>query len=70
MAVNSDSKLKEILEDERAVAIIDEYVPGFVTNPDLGPVKGMKLSMLLRFPQAGLEPDQVEDICKRIDALD
>ena len=29
MAINSKSKLKEILEDPRAVAIIEEYKPGF-----------------------------------------
>ena len=69
MAVNSNSTLREILEDERAVAIIDEYVPGFVSNPELGPVKGMELSMLLNFPQTGLNSDQVAEICKRIDEL-
>ena len=69
MAISSDSTLREILEDERAVAIIDEYVPGFVSNPELGPVKGMKLSMLLNFPQTGLNPDQVAEICKRINEL-
>ena len=49
MAISSKSKLSEILEDERAVAIIDEYVPGFVSNPELGPVKGMKMKTLLKF---------------------
>ena len=70
MAINSDSKLREILEDERAVAIIDEFVPGFVSSPDLAPVAGMKISTLMRFPQAGLAPEDVETICQRLDALD
>ncbi len=70
MAISSSSKLSEILEDERACAIIDEYVPGFVSNPELGPVKGMKMKTLLKFPQAGLSKDQVKEICERLDALD
>ncbi len=70
MAISSSSKLSEILEDERACAIIDEYVPGFVSNPELGPVKGMKMKTLLKFPQTGLSKDQVKEICERLDALD
>ena len=70
MAISSSSKLREILEDERAVAIIDEYIPGFVSNPELGPVAGMKIKTLLKFPQVSLEKDQVQEIIERLDALD
>ena len=70
MAINSKSKLSEILEDERAVAIIDEYIPGFISNPELGPVKGMKMRTLLKFPQTGLAKETVEEIIARLDALD
>ena len=70
MAINSSSKLREILEDERAVAIIDEYIPGFVSNPELGPVAGMKMKTLLKFPQVSLPKEQVEEIIARLDALD
>ena len=66
----SKSTLGEILEDERAVAIIDEYMPGFVSNPELGPVKDMKLKTLLKFPQVSIPRDQVKEIIKRIDELD
>ena len=69
MAISSKSKLSEILEDERAVAIIDEYVPGFVSNPELGPVKGMKMKTLLKFPQVGLERSAVKELCAKLDAL-
>ena len=70
MAINSSSKLREILEDERAVAIIDEYIPGFVSNPELGPVAGMKMKTLLKFPQVSLPKEQVEEIIAKLDALD
>ena len=70
MAISSKSKLREILEDERAVAIIDEYIPGFVSNPELGPVKDMKMKTLLKFPQTGLPKETVKEIIARLDALD
>lgn len=70
MAISSKSKLREILEDERAVAIIDEYIPGFVSNPELGPVAGMKMRVLLKFPQVGLPKETIDEIIARLDALD
>lgn len=70
MAISSKSKLRDILEDERAVAIIDEYIPGFVSNPELGPVAGMKMRVLLKFPQVSLTKEQVNEIIERLDALD
>ena len=70
MAISSKSKLREILEDERAVAILDEYIPGFVNNPELGPVAGMKMRVLLKFPQVELTKEQVAEIIERLDALD
>jgi len=70
MAINSKSKLKELLEDPRALAIIEEYKPGFATDPQLGPVKGMRINLLLKFPQSGFSDTQVEEILSRLDALD
>lgn len=70
MAISSRSKLGEILEDERAVAIIDEYIPGFITNPELDPVKGMRMKTLLKFPQVALNDEQKKEVIARLDALD
>ena len=70
MAINSKSKLKDILADPRAVAIIEEYKPGFANGPELGPVKGMRLDLLLKFPQAGFSEEVRKAIIERIDALD
>lgn len=72
MAINSQSKLREILDDPRAVAIIEEYKPGFVTDnaASMGPCMGMKIGMLLKFPQVGLPKESVQDIIDRLDALD
>ena len=70
MAINSKSKLKEILEDPRAVAIIEEYKPGFTSDTQLGPVKGMRMDLLLKFPQTGFSDEVRKAILDRLDALD
>ena len=51
MAITSKSTLRDVLADPRAVAVIEEYVPGFVEEKAdlLGPVLGMKINMLLKF---------------------
>ena len=70
MAISSKSKLRDILEDERAVAIIEAYKPGFTQNPSLGPVLGMRIDRLLQFPQTALTEEQLEDIFAKLNALD
>lgn len=70
MAINSKSKLREILADPRAVAIIEEYKPGFTSDPQLGPVMGMRMNLLLNFPQSGFSEEAKKDILDRLDALD
>ena len=70
MAISSKSKLREILDDPRAVAIIEEFKPGFTSDPQLGPVMGMKINLLLKFPQGGFSKEVQQEICDKLDALD
>ncbi|MCR4669283.1 MAG: hypothetical protein K5774_07970 [Clostridia bacterium] len=71
MAISSKSSLRDVIADERAVAIIDKYIPGFMEkSAQFGPVMGMKIGMLLRFPQVGLPKDQVQGLLDELDALD
>ncbi len=72
MAVTSKSTLKEVLDDPRAVAVIEEYKPGFMKQfgPMLKPFMGMQAATLLSFPQAGFNKDQIAAIIEKLDALD
>lgn len=72
MAITRQSKLREILEDPRAVAIIDKYMPGFVEEKAamMGPVMGMKFSMLMKFPQVSVPKEDAKKIMEELDALD
>jgi len=71
MAITSKSPLRDVVADERAVGIVNEYVPGFMDNAEaMGPCMGMKFSMLIKFPQAGISADTQKELCAKLDALD
>ena len=70
MAINSKSKLREILADERAAAILNEIIPGVAENPALGPCMGMRMTTLLKFPQVSVSPEKQAELIARLDALD
>ena len=61
MAITSKSSLKDVLQSEEACKIIDEYIPGFMErSAEFGPVMGMKIGSVLKFPQVGLERSAVQ----------
>ena len=61
MAITSKSSLKDVLQSEEACKIIDEYIPGFMErSAEFGPVMGMKIGSILKFPQVGLERSAVQ----------
>ena len=70
MAITSKSSLKDVLQNEQACAIIEEYFPGFMErSAEFGPVMGMKISALLKFPQVGLDRATVKELCAKLDEL-
>lgn len=44
---NMDSKIKEIIQDERACEIIEKYIPGILKNSQLPLVLGMKAKSIV-----------------------
>jgi hypothetical protein len=72
MAITLDSKLSEIVDDPRAVQILDKYVPGASQHPMLAIGKSFSLRVILSMPQAaqaGLTPEKVEAILAEINRL-
>ena len=49
--MNMDMKVKQLAKNEKALEIIDKYVPGFSTNRQLKLAYGMTLRSLFDFPQ-------------------
>ena len=70
MAINSKSKLRDILADPRSAAILNEIIPGVADNPAFGPCMGMRMTTLLKFPQVSVSKEAQEELIARLDALD
>jgi hypothetical protein len=66
-----DTKVGEILEDTRAVEILERYAPGISKNPMIGFAKGMSLRSILSMPQAkdaGITEEMVTKVLAEINA--
>lgn len=69
MKVTLDTTLGTLLDDPKAKAILDQYIPGISINPMVAMVKGMSLNNLLAMPQAaqfGLTKEKVEQILAEV----
>jgi hypothetical protein len=56
MRYTEHSRLRDLLEDPRAVAILERHRPGATTHPDLPLVLDMTLREISWYPEAGLSP--------------
>lgn len=69
MALSVDSKIKELKQNPEAVELLEKFSPGFATDPQMKMVQGLTFRKLASFPQAGLTPEQVEEIDAALKAL-
>ena len=69
MALSVDSKIKDLVKNPEAADLLEKFSPGFKTNPQMKMVQGLTFRKLASFPQAGLTPEQVEEIDKALKAL-
>lgn len=72
MAFTLDSTLGALLDNPKAKAILDKYLPGASTNPMIAMAKGMSLKMILAMPQAaqfGFTKEKAEAILAEINKV-
>ncbi len=69
MALSVDSKVKELMKNEKAAELLEQFAPGFKTNPQMKLVGALTFRKLASFPQAGLTAEQVEKIDEALKAL-
>lgn len=68
---NLDSKIKDILTSEEALKIMESYIPGSSTNPQLGLVKGLKIKSLIgKGHYVGLSEDQEKEILDKLMSIE
>jgi len=69
MPISFDSKLKEILADPDAKAILDELIPHLSGHPSMKMALGMKMSKIARLPYSKLKPEKAKELEERLNAL-
>ena len=64
-----DSKLKELLDDPEALAILQKYYNVDTKNPLMKMAFGMTLEKCLSFPQVELTDEQKQQLYDELEAL-
>ncbi|MFC2018003.1 hypothetical protein ACFLTQ_01705 [Chloroflexota bacterium] len=62
MAITIDSKIGEILADEKAKAIVDKHLPGTSTNPQISMASGMTFKMVAPLSGGKITPEILKAI--------
>jgi hypothetical protein len=70
VAFSEQSKMREIIADERAKAILDEHLPGASTHPQLYMAMDMTLKEISWYPEAGLTSEKLKALVEDLAALD
>jgi hypothetical protein len=70
VAFSEQSKLREILADERAKAILDKHFPGASTHPQLYMGMWMTLKQISGYAESGMTPDKFKALVEDLAALD
>ena len=69
MTITLDTPLGTLLDDPKAKAVLEQYVPGISGNPLVAMAKGMSLKTILSMPQAaqlGLTKEKAEKILAEV----
>jgi hypothetical protein len=64
--------LGALLDDPKAKAVVDQYMPGLSSNPMVAMAKGFSLRMLVGMPQAaqmGVTEEKVQAVLDEINKL-
>ncbi|MCZ2122919.1 MAG: hypothetical protein LC108_11715 [Anaerolineales bacterium] len=72
MPYTLETTVGQILDDTRAVEILEKHAPGLAKNPMLALARGMTLKSILAMPQAkqaGVTEEVVEKVLAEINAI-
>lgn len=64
-----DTKMKDLLKDAGACAILESYFPGMTTSPRIKMASAFTLRKVAAFPQINLPKDKVDEIDLKLQAL-
>ena len=62
MAFSTESKVSELLGDEKSKAVIERHLPGFSANPQVSMAMGMALSSVAKFSNGQISDEILQNI--------
>jgi len=69
MALNVNSKVKELVENPETAKILEKHMPGMTTNPGTRMAYGMTLKALMAVPQAKISKETAAAVTKDLEEL-
>ena len=69
MGFSKDSKLKDVMSNPEAAAIIEQYVPGARTDSRLKLAGGFSLTKIVSMSGGLLSPEMLEEVDAKLKAL-
>ena len=69
MRYGAHTRLRDLLADPRAVAVLEKHVPGATNHPQLHMALDMSLSEIATYPEAGLTTAKFQALIKELSEL-
>ncbi len=66
MGFDAESKIRDLMANDRARAVLEAHVPGFSTNPQLDMVLDMTLAKLATYPTAASVQQNLQAIVQEL----
>jgi len=65
-----DSKMKDMLNDPEAAAVLEAYFPGMTPSPRIKMAAAFTFRKVAAFPQLNLDKEKVAEIDQKLQALE
>ena len=69
MGFSADSRLKDLIDDERARGVLRKHFPEHVGNPEVQQVIYYSLREIATYPEAGITPAKLKAVDEDLKAL-
>ena len=69
MGLSKESKMKEIMKNPDAVAILESYIPGVSNEPRLKMALGLSLEKVAKMVPEMVKPEWIDEVDAKLQAL-
>lgn len=69
MALNYNSKLKDLLDNPQTLEVLEKHLPGISTNPDSKKAYGMTMKAICAFPALKVPKEVAQALEADLNAL-